>query len=85
MQRYPEVDLVVQRSAVRAYTDAEYEAFGSPLVDDLNDRDLIIGVKEVPLDMLLPGKSYLFFSHTIKEQPHNRKLVASGAEQRHPP
>lgn len=82
MQRYPEVDLVVQRSPVRAYTDAEYEAFEIPLVDDLNDRDLILGVKEVPLEMLLPEKAYLFFSHTIKEQPHNRKLLKSVLDRR---
>lgn len=75
LQRYPGVDLVVQRSPVRAYTDAEYEAFEIPLADDLEDRDLILGVKEVPVHMLLPGKAYLFFSHTIKEQPHNRKLL----------
>ncbi len=73
--RYPDVDLVVQRSEVRAFTDREYEAAGVHLVDDLSDRDLIIGVKEVPLDMLQAGKSYLFFSHTIKEQPHNKKLL----------
>ena len=75
IQRYPSIDLSVQRSSVRAFTDDEYEAAGVRLVDDLNDRELIMGVKEVPLDMLLPGKSYLFFSHTIKEQPHNRKLL----------
>jgi alanine dehydrogenase len=75
MQRYPDVDLVVQRSPVRAYADAEYEAFEIPLVDDLSDRELILGVKEVPLEMLLPEKAYVFFSHTIKEQPHNRKLL----------
>lgn len=75
MAQHPHLDLVVQRSPVRAYTDDEYAAAGVPLVDDLNDRDLILGVKEVPLDMLLPNKSYLFFSHTIKEQPHNRKLL----------
>lgn len=77
MAQYPHLDLVVQRSPVRAYTDAEYAAAGVRLVDDLGDRDLILGVKEVPVDMLLPGKSYLFFSHTIKEQPHNRKLLKS--------
>jgi hypothetical protein len=76
----PGVDLVVQRSPVRAFTDAEYEAAGVPLVDDLSDRDLIIGIKEVPVDQLLPGKSYLFFSHTIKEQPHNRKLMRAVIE-----
>ncbi len=75
MQRYPDVDLVVQRSNVRSYTDAEYEALEIPLVDDLGDRDLLLGVKEVPTEQLLPGKAYLFFSHTIKQQPHNRKLL----------
>ncbi|MBL7938233.1 MAG: alanine dehydrogenase [Flavobacteriales bacterium] len=82
MRRHPEVDLVVQRSPVRAYTDGEYEARGVRLVDDLADRDLILGVKEVPLDMLLPGKAYLFFSHTIKEQPHNRKLLKAVLEKK---
>ena len=73
--RFPQVDLVVQRSPVRAFTDAEYIDAGVRVVDDLSDRELILGVKEVPLYMLLPEKSYLFFSHTIKEQPHNRKLM----------
>lgn len=71
----PGLDLVVQHSPMRAFMDAEYELEGVQLVDDLGDRDLILGVKEVPLDMLLPGKSYLFFSHTIKKQPHNKKML----------
>ncbi|MBL7945564.1 MAG: alanine dehydrogenase [Flavobacteriales bacterium] len=75
MQRFPDVDLVVQRSNVRSYTDAEYEAFEIPLVEDLADRDLLIGVKEVPVELLIPNKAYQFFSHTIKQQPHNRKLL----------
>lgn len=78
--RYPDVDLVVQRSAVRAFTDQEYEAAGVRLVDDLADRDLIIGVKEVPVGTLLSGKSYLFFSHTIKQQAHNRDLMHAVVE-----
>jgi hypothetical protein len=45
------------------------------VTEDLTDRDLIIGVKEVPLEMLMGGKAYLIFSHTIKKQPHNRKLL----------
>ncbi len=82
MQRYPEVDLVVQRSPVRAYSDSEYEACDIRLVDDMGDRDLILGVKEVPVETLLPGKAYLFFSHTIKEQPHNRKLLKAVLEKK---
>ena len=75
MQRFPDVDLLVQRSPVRAYTDAEYEVMEIPLADDLSDRELIIGIKEVPLDMLMNGKAHQFFSHTIKEQPHNAELL----------
>lgn len=80
IERYPGIDLVVQRSPVRAFTDAEYEVAGVRLVDDLDDRDLVLGIKEVPLDMLVPGKAHLFFSHTIKEQPHNRKLLRAVLE-----
>ncbi len=75
LERHSGIDLVVQRSQVRAFTDEEYEAEGITLADDLSDRTLILGIKEVPVGMLLPGKAYLFFSHTIKEQPHNRKLL----------
>ncbi len=69
------VDITVQRSPVRAYTDAEYTAQGLRMTEDLTDRDLIIGVKEVPYEMLMAEKSYMIFSHVIKKQPHNRKLL----------
>jgi saccharopine dehydrogenase (NAD+, L-lysine-forming) len=80
LEQHPGLDLVVQRSPVRAFTDAEYADAGIRLVDDLDDRDLIIGIKEVPLELLIPGKSYLFFSHTIKEQPHNKKLLRAALD-----
>ncbi len=80
MDLFPGLGITVQRSADRAFTDAEYAAAGIPVVEDLSDRDLIIGVKEVPTEMLLPGKAYLFFSHTIKEQPHNRGLLRTVLE-----
>lgn len=69
------VHVVVQPSPIRRFTDAEYAAAGIALQEDLTDCDLLIGVKEVPVDMLIPHKSYLFFSHTIKKQPHNAKLL----------
>lgn len=69
------IDIAVQRSDVRAYGDDEYTAMDVRLTHDLSDRDLIIGVKEVPLDMLMADKAYLFFSHTIKKQPHNAVLL----------
>jgi saccharopine dehydrogenase (NAD+, L-lysine-forming) len=36
-----------------------------------------MGIKEVPIQQLIPSKTYFFFSHTIKKQPHNRKLLAA--------
>ena len=45
--------------------------------EDLNDCDILLGIKEVPPDMLLPGKTYLFFSHTKKMQPYNQNLLRS--------
>src|SRR4030095_12771777 len=45
------------------------------LQEDVSDADLLMGIKEIPKDILIPGKRYLFFSHTIKKQPHNRELL----------
>src|SRR5687767_10252170 len=75
IRKYPHVEIYVQPSKIRCYEDAEYSAFGVPLKEDLGDCDILMGVKEVPTDLLIPGKKYLFFSHTIKHQPHNQKLM----------
>ncbi|MBP8824799.1 MAG: alanine dehydrogenase [Flavobacteriales bacterium] len=76
------IDIAVQRSSVRAYTDDEYTAMDVRVTEDLTDRELIIGVKEVPQDMLMAGKAYLFFSHTIKKQPSNAKLLRTVLDRR---
>ena len=73
--RYPQVELLVQKSAVRAFNDAAYKNAGIKLVDDLKSADVIFGVKEVLLKELLAEKTYFFFSHTIKKQPYNRTLL----------
>ncbi len=75
LAHYPEVQIVVEPSPRRCFTDAEYAAEGIELNDDLNDCDILLGIKEVPVDHLLPGKTYFFFSHTKKKQPHNKKLM----------
>jgi saccharopine dehydrogenase (NAD+, L-lysine forming) len=76
------IDISVQRSSVRAYSDAEYTAQGLRMTEDLTDRDLIMGVKEIPYDMLMAEKSYLIFSHVIKKQPHNAKLLRTVLDRR---
>src|SRR6476620_1965749 len=75
LQTFPEVEIVVQPSAVRCFKDQEYVNLGIPLQEDLSDCDILLGVKEVQIADLIPDKTYLFFSHTIKKQPHNRKLL----------
>ncbi len=79
ISKFP-VEVVVQPSNVRCYTDAEYRAAGVELATDLRDCDILIGVKEVPVDQLIPGKTYLFFSHTIKKQAQNRHLLQAVLE-----
>jgi alanine dehydrogenase len=72
---YPELEIRVQRSAIRCFADEEYADAGIELVDSVNDCDVIFGVKEVKYEMLAEGKTMLFFSHTIKKQPYNRDLL----------
>ena len=72
---YPRLTIVVQPSPFRCFADDEYTAKGISLQEDLSDCQVLLGVKEVPVDQLISGKTYLFFSHTIKKQPYNRKLL----------
>jgi len=73
--KYPEIDICCQASQIRCFNDEEYENAGIEIVDDLSSCDLILGIKEVSVKDLIPQKTYMFFSHTIKEQPYNRKLI----------
>lgn len=74
-QRYPHVKIVCQRSNIRCFSDSEYEELDIAVSDDVSNCDILMGIKEVPLEELVPEKTYLFFSHTIKKQPYNRKLL----------
>jgi hypothetical protein len=72
---YDTLDIVVQPSEVRGYSDEEYRELGITIQEDLSSCDIIMGVKEVAIEDLLEGKKYFFFSHTIKKQAYNRKLL----------
>ena len=74
-EQYPDLEVVVQSSEVRKIKDSEYAAAGITVVDDVSDCDILMGVKEVNKSDLIPGKTYLFFSHTFKLQPYNRDLL----------
>ena len=75
LDTYPDIKISVKSSAIRCFSDAMYIAEGIDVVDDLNDCDVLIGVKEVPKESLIANKTYLYFSHTIKEQFYNRELL----------
>lgn len=76
-EQFPQLQIAVQPSPIRAFDDSEYAVLGVELREDLSDCDLLLGVKEVPVDMLIPHKTYMFFSHTYKKQPYNRDLLRS--------
>ena len=69
------IHIIVQPSPIRCFKDAEFAAKGLTIQEDLSECDVLMGVKEVPIDQLIPNKTYLFFSHTIKKQPYNRPLL----------
>lgn len=69
------VEILVQPSAGRCIADNLYEAAGITMSEDMASCDVLMGIKEVPKDQLIPNKKYFFFSHTIKEQPYNRALL----------
>jgi alanine dehydrogenase len=75
VRKFSEIKLVVQPSSIRCYTDSEYIEAGITLQEDITDCDILIGIKEVPIENLIANKTYLFFSHTKKKQPHNKKLL----------
>ncbi|NOT75048.1 MAG: alanine dehydrogenase [Cyclobacteriaceae bacterium] len=75
MQRYPSVKIVCQESPTRCFHDDEFQALNIPVVKDVRQCDILFGIKEVQIPDLLANKTYLFFSHTLKKQPHNKKLL----------
>ena len=72
---HEKAQIIVEPSPIRVFTDAEYKAVGLEVASKMEECDVLLGVKEVPIKDLVPNKKYFFFSHTIKKQPYNRKLL----------
>ena len=70
----PDIRLIVQASPDRCYPDKEYRSAGIDVREDLGECDILFGIKEVPVKDLLAGKTYLFFSHTKKQQAYNQAM-----------
>ncbi len=65
----------VQHSDNRIFTDAAYASVGASLCRDMEEGEIVLGIKEIPAEKIVPGKTYLFFSHTVKGQAHNMPLL----------
>lgn len=81
-EHYPQIQIIVQPSSKRCFHDNEYVQEGMALKEDMSDCDILMGIKEVPVDLLVPEKTYLMFSHTRKKQAHNRKLMQAFIEKK---
>jgi len=75
LKKFPNVELVVQPSDIRGFADSEYIQRGIVMQNDISDCDILIGVKEVDYKVMIPNKTYIYFSHTAKKQGHNRVLL----------
>ena len=73
--QFPQANICAESSNIRVFPDAAYQRAGVEVCQDVSKADVLLGVKEVPVDALLEGKKYFFFSHTIKKQPYNKKLL----------
>src|SRR5690554_1026176 len=82
VQQYPNVEFLIESSDIRVFHDEAYRKAGFTVTDDVTAADVMLGVKEVPIDALIPNKKYFFFSHTIKKQPYNRKLLKAILEKK---
>ena len=72
---HPEAKITAEPSPLRVFSDEEYRDAGIEVASKMEACDVLIGVKEVPIEALIPNKKYFFFSHTIKKQDYNRKLL----------
>jgi len=78
----PDIVIAAESSEHRCFTDKEFLMSGVDIRKNLDDCDVLLGIKEVPVDALIAGKTYMFFSHTKKKQPHNQKLLRTILEKK---
>jgi alpha-aminoadipic semialdehyde synthase len=76
------MEILVESSPKRIFTDEEFTAAGAKIVDDVRKAPVIFGVKEMPIDYFEDEKTYIFFSHTIKGQEYNMPLLKKMVEKK---
>ena len=78
----PQIQFYIEPSKIRCIPDEMYLGLGLELGNNIQDCDVLFGIKEVPPAELIEGKVYFFFSHTIKKQAHNQKLLQTALEKK---
>lgn len=81
-KKYPDTEIVVQQSKIRAYTDQSYQVAGIQVVENVEDCDILFGIKEADIHTLIADKHYFFFGHIAKKQPYNKPLIKKMMELR---
>lgn len=69
------IGVYLQPSPIRIFSDQEYLDVGATISEDLSSCSVILAVKEIPIKFIEKGKTYVFFSHTIKGQDYNMPLL----------
>lgn len=75
IKEHPDATIIVESSDIRIFPDEAYIKAGFKVVQDITNADVMFGVKEVPIEALIPNKKYFYFSHTLKKQPYNQNLL----------
>jgi len=69
------IKTIIQPSKIRIFPDSEYEKAGAEVKEDLSEASVVLAVKEIPIQLFQPGKTYVFFSHTVKGQAYNMPML----------
>jgi saccharopine dehydrogenase (NAD+, L-lysine forming) len=69
------IKTLIQPSEIRAFPNEQFKEAGAEVIEDIQNADTIIAVKEIPIDFFREGKTYIFFSHTIKGQSYNMPML----------
>lgn len=75
LTEYRNLEIYIQPSKHRSISSSEYIKYGVRVREEINNCDVLMGIKEVPTSLLSNGKTYMFFSHTIKQQAYNKELL----------
>ena len=70
-----DIEVLVQKSSLRAIKEEEFVRAGAKIVEDLSPCGTVFAIKEIPVQFIEKGKTYVFFSHTIKGQAHNMSML----------